>query len=163
MSANIAASEVRIAKSIGYRIIAKKAVRAVLWLLVLAVLIYGVIASTMARYVATDLGTLKVVSTTFPGGQATEGTAVVIDPEGGHTGNPLNNLLTAVTPHGGILIGEIVQGPFGTPDWATYGIDRDADEPLSSEYIFRCLEGCEVEGSYGVIAEDQIMGIPVER
>jgi len=163
VSSNQAASEVRIAKSIGYRIIAKKAVRAVLWLLLLAVVVYVIIAGSMARYVATDLGTLKIVSTNFPGGQATSGTAVAIDPEGGQDRSFLKNILTAATPHGGVLIGEIVEGPFGSPDWDAYGIDREQDAKLSNEYIFKCVEGCEVEGSFGVVSNDQIMGIPVER
>jgi hypothetical protein len=163
VSSNQAASEVRIAKSIGYRIIAKKAVRAVLWLILLAAVVYVIIAGSMARYVATDLGTLKVVSTNFPGGQATAGTAVAIDPQGGQDDSFLKNLLTAVTPHGGVLIGEIVEGPFGSPDWESYGIDLGSDDKLSNSYVFKCLEGCEVEGSYGVVENDQIMGIPVER
>ena len=162
MSSNQAASEVRIAKSIGYRIIAKKAVRAVLWLIVLALVVYAAIAGSMARYVATDLGTLKIVSTNFPGGQATPGTAVVIDPEGGYDRSFLKNLLTAVTPHGGVLIGEVIEGPFGAPDWSAYGIEAEPEQKLSDEYIFRCIEGCETERFYVVDAE-QIMGIPVER
>lgn len=161
MSSNQSASEVRIAKAIGYRIIAKKAVRAVLWLILLAVVVYGIIASSMTRYVATDLGTLKIVSTNFPGGHAQPGTVVAIDPSGGHDGSPLANLLTAITPHSGILIGEIVEGPFGAPDWASYELEMERDAKLSNQYIFRCLEGCgEVDG-YGIIKPQQIMGIPV--
>lgn len=163
MSTNPAASEVRIAKHIGYRIIAKKAVRAVLWLLVFALAVYGIIASSMTRYVVTDLGTMKITSPNFPGDQAEPGTVVVVDPRGGHDGGILKNLLTAVTPHQGVLIVELLEGPYGSPDWASYEIPRERDAHLTDEYIFKCLEGCETPGSFGVIGSDQIMGIPVER
>lgn len=163
MSINPAASEVRIAKTIGYQIIAKKAVRAVLWLILLAVVIYGIIASSMTRYVSTDLGMLKIVSTNFPGGNAQPGTVVAIDPQGGYDGGVLSNLLAAVTPHSGIVIGEIVHGPYGSVDWAAYEIDREKDYKLSDQYIIKCIEGCETEGSFGLIGKEQIMGIPVGR
>lgn len=163
MSNTQSASEVRIAKTIGYRIIAKKAVRAVLWLILFGVIIYAIIASSMTRFVATDLGTLKIVSPNFPGGYAPIGTSVVVDPAGGHDGNPLNNLLTAVTPHGGILVAEIVEGPYGSPEWESYGIDRERDSKLSNEYIAQCLEGCDSEDTYLVIRSDQIMGIQVVK
>lgn len=161
MSNTQSASEVRIAKTIGYRIIAKKAVRAVLWLILVALVVYAIIASSMTRFVATDLGTLKVVSPNFPGGYAPIGTAVVVDPAGGHDGSPVHNLLTAVTPHGGILIAEIVEGPYGSPDWASYSIERDRGAKLSNEYIAECLRGCEEDGTFMVIRSDQIMGIQV--
>lgn len=161
MSNTQSASEVRIAKSIGYRIIAKKAVRAVLWLILVALVVYAIIASSMTRFVATDLGTLKIVSPNFPGGYAPVGTAVVVDPEGGYDGNPIQNLLAAVTPHGGILIAEIVEGPYGSPDWSSYAIEREKDSKLTNEYIAECLQGCEADGTYVVIRSDQIMGIQV--
>ncbi len=161
MSNTQSASEVRIAKTIGYRIIAKKSVRAVLWLMLVAVVVYAIIASSMTRFVATDLGTLKIVSPNFPGGYAPVGTAVVVDPEGGYDGNPVKNLLTAVTPHGGILIAEIVEGPYGSPDWSSYGIERDRNSKLSNEYIAECLRGCGEEPTYVMIRSDQIMGIQV--
>lgn len=163
MSSNRAASEVRIAKSIGYRIIAKKAVRAVLWLILLAVVVYAIIAGSMARYVATDLGTMEIVSTNFPGGQAKAGTTVAIDPAGGQDQSFLKNILTAATPHGGVVVGKIVEGPFGSPDWSAYKINREAGDKLTNEYIFKCIEGCETKGSFGVVENDQIMGIPVNR
>lgn len=164
MSVNQAASEVRIAKAIGYRIIAKKAVRAVLWLMLLALIVYGLIASSMTRYVATNLGTLKIVSTNFPGGQAQTDTVVAVDLAGGYDGSVLNNLLTAVTPHSGVFIAEIVEGPYGTPDWSSYGIERDREDTLSNQYIAKCIDGCDgAEGSFILIRSSQIMGIPVER
>lgn len=162
MSVNPVASEVRIAKSIGYRLVAKKAVRAVLWLIVLAIVIYAIIASSMTRYVATNLGTLKVVSSNFPGDQAQKDTVVAIDLAGGYDDNPLKNLLTAVTPHRSVLIGKIVEGPYGSPDWKSYGIEKPSDAKLSNQYIFECLQGCEAKGVYGVVGNDQIMGIPVK-
>lgn len=163
MSINTAASEVRIAKTIAYQVIAKKAVRAVLWLALVAAVVYLIIAASMTRYVATDLGTLKLVSANFPGGQAQAGTVVAIDPKGGHDDSIFKNLSTAFTPHGGIVIGEIVQGPYGEPSWADYGILRESKDKLANEYIFKCLEGCDSETSFGVINSSQIMGIPVDR
>ena len=163
MSSNQAASEVRIAKAIGYKIIAKKAVRAVLWLIVLALIVYAIIAASMARYVATDLGTLKIVSTNFPGGYAQPKAIVAIDPEGGYDGNPLRNLQAAVTPHGGVVIAEVVEGPFGSPDWSSYGIKRTSDDKLNDEYIVKCIEGCGKDTKFLVPRADQIMGIPVGR
>lgn len=161
MTSTPAASEVRIAKSIGYRIIAKKSVRAILWLMVLAVVVYGFIASSMTRYVATDLGTLKVVSPNFPGGNASKGTLVAIDPAGGHDGSILKNLQTSVTPHGGILIAEVVEGPYGSPKWKNYDLKMDKDRVLSNEYVVKCVEGCQ-DLDFGVVRSDQIMGIPVK-
>lgn len=164
MSGSKAASEVRIAKAIGYRIIAQKAVRAVLWLIVIAAVVYAVIAGTMIRYVATDIGVLKIASPNFPGGHAPIGTAVAIDPAGGHDGNPLKNIATAFTPHSGILVGEVVQGPYGAVDWKAYGFDGvEKDKKLSSQYIIRCIEGCSVVDGYGLITADQILGVPIRE
>lgn len=162
MSVNQVASEVRIAKSIGYRLVAKKAVRAILWLIVLAAVIYAIIAASMTRYVATNLGTLEIVSSNFPGGQAQKGAVVAVDLEGGYDDNPLKNLLTAVTPHSSVLIGKVVEGPYGSPDWKSYNLKRPSDSKLSNEYIFECVRGCKA-GTYGIMRDDQIMGIPVER
>lgn len=156
-----AAAEVRIAKSIGYRIIAKKSVRAILWLIVLAAVVYVFIASSMTRYVATDLGTMKIVSPNFTGGNAQKGTVVAIDPMGGHDGSILKNLKTTITPHGGILVAEIVEGPYGVPDWSDYKLKMDEERVLSNEYVIKCLEGCNGNIDYGVVHAEQIMGIPV--
>lgn len=164
MSSTPAASEVRIAKAIGYRIIAQKAVRAVLWLILIAAVVYAIIAGSMVRYVATDIGWMKIASPNFPGGQAPAGTAVAIDPAGGHDGNLLNNIVTAATPHGGVFVAEIIQGPYGSVDWRSYGMDEmDRDAKLSDEYIIRCIEGCSVVKNYGLISKDQILGVPVRE
>ena len=162
MSSNPASSEARIAKSIGYKVLAKRAVRTVLWLIALAAVIYLIIASSMTRYVATDLGTMRVASTNFTGGSAPAGALVLVDPVGGHDGNPLKNLATAFTPHGGVLMAEIVEGPYGDVDWKSYGLEMDQERLLSNEYIAQCIEGCDVENSFVLISADQIMGIPVE-
>ncbi len=164
MSGNQAASEVRIAKAIGYRIVAQKAVRAVLWLVLIAAIVYAIIAGSMIRYVATDLGWLKIASPNFPGGQAPVGTAVAVDPAGGHDGNILKNIATSFTPHSGVLIAEIIQGPYGSVDWKSYGMDEmDRDTKLTDQYIIRCIEGCSVVEGYGLISEDQILGVPVRE
>lgn len=161
MSNGSADAEVRIAKFIGYKIIAKKATRTVLWLFVVALVVYLLIAATMTRFVATDLGSMKIVSPNFPGGHGQPGTEVVIDPLGGHDGNPLTNIITSFSPHRGILIGEIIEGPYGKPDWASYNLTRDREDVLSDQYIMRCLEGCSADVEFIIVGADQIMGIPV--
>lgn len=162
MSLRTPVSEVRIAKSVAYKIIAKKGLRAIVGLLIFAVIVYVIIASTMTRYVATNLGTMKVVSTNFPGGYALPGTQVVIDPTGNLDNKPWTNLVTAITPHASTMKVEIVAGPFGNQDWAKYGIERSADDKLNNEYIFECLEGCDPSGNkFGIMDPSWIMGVPV--
>jgi len=165
VSTNQSAPEVKIAKAIGYRIIAKKAVRTVIWLIVLAAVVYAIIASSMARYVATNLGTMEIVSTNFPGGYAQPKTVVAIDGQGGYKdNNPLQNLKAAVTPHRDVIVGEVQVGPYGTPDWSSYGFKgMDSKDNLSNQYIVKCLEGCSGDSDFRIVRADQIMGIPVGR
>lgn len=162
MSLTTPASEVRIAKSVAYKIIAKKGLRAIVGLVIFSAIVYAVIASTMTRYVATNLGTVKVVSTNFPGGYALPGTEVLIDPTESFDNKPWTNLVMALTPHSTTMKVEIIAGPFGNQDWGKYGIERSADDKLNNEYIFECLEGCDPSiNKFGVMNPSWIMGVPV--
>lgn len=166
-SPGISASEVRIAKKIAYKIWAKKALRAILGLFVVALIGYALIASTMVRFVPTNLGVVEVVSPNFPGEQANAGTVVLIDPTKSYDPeNIFTNLLMAMSPHSNVLKVEILEGPYGAAHWEKYGIDRAEDAPLDGEYIFECLEGCgggEDAITYGVMDPLWILGIPVDR
>lgn len=162
MSMKTPASEVRIAKGIAYKIIAKKSLRTVVALAVLAAIIYAVIASTMTRYVATNLGTVKVVSANFPGGQALPGTQILIDPKGNYDNMPWTNIFMAITPHDSTMKVNVVAGPFGKVDWPKYGIDREKTALLNNEYLFECVEGCNPDSNqFGITLPSWIMGIPV--
>jgi len=166
-SPGISASEVRIAKKIAYKIWAKKALRAILGLFVVALIGYALIAATMTRFVPTNLGVVEVVSPNFPGGQANPGTVVLIDPTKSYDPkNIFTNLLMAISPHANVLKVEILEGPYGTTNWDKYDIDRAEDSPLDGEYVFKCLEGCgqgEDTITYGAMDPLWILGVPVDR
>lgn len=162
MSLRTPASEVRIAKNVAYKIIAKKGLRVVIGLMIFAAIVYAIIASTMTRYVATNLGSMKIVSTNFPGGHAVPGTQLLIDSTGDFDNKPWTNLFMAIAPHPSTMKVEIVAGPYGTQDWDKYGIEGTSEDKLNNEYIFECLEGCDPDGNkFGIMSPSWIMGVPV--
>lgn len=157
-------SEVKLAKNVASKIYVKYAVKTVVGVVIAAIVAYGFIASSMTRYVPTNLGYVKMVSPNFPGGYALPGTEVFINPGSNYTGNDfLPNLLASVTRHENVIRGEVIAGPFGPVNWKDYGIQRKNDENLENEYVFKCLDNCNFEGKeieYGITRATWIMGLP---
>lgn len=179
-----APSNIRVAKNIYRKQLAKKIVVIFGYAALVVVVIYACFAATIIRVIpATNgVGLTPVKEHTFSGGQAPPGSRLVVNPNATVGDGGLDRLLQGFKPTSDVALVDVHSGPFGKVSWQPDGrvlIDGDdsglkmsrssveedkADKviefSLNDEYLVECVEGDCTVGLGLIISMDNVYGVP---
>lgn len=156
---NISGKELRIEKDTADRMVLKAFKNSVLIVFLLAIVVYLITASTIARYMyTTSIGLQYVTTPSFESGIAEPGSAVLVKPGSKNTFSLGENLMNSFIPHKNVAKVVILEGNFGAPDWKDYdGLEPTETGLLDNQYVAQCVLGCE-PGAFVIIDDEAIIG-----